>query len=88
MMMVLEANASLTRLSAWATWQKSNRTPMARVTGPSPSMVSSLRIASNAEDSGSKMPSRMNIRQKSFRGVGDYTTIQLVQDLISHALLT
>jgi hypothetical protein len=74
-MMVRVANATRTLASAWATWQKRRTMLIARALGTSSTMVVSFRMASRAVESGSRMPSRTNIRQKSLRGVGDCQTL-------------
>jgi hypothetical protein len=82
---VLEAKASRTRESACETWEKSSKTLIDLVTDswaiPS---ESSRRIDRREEDRGSKIPSLTNIRQKSLRGVGDWSSARSTVVLIAY----
>jgi hypothetical protein len=70
---VLEANASRTLESACETCENRSKTLIALVVDSwAIPRLSSRRIEMIEEDSGSRTPSLTNIRQKSFRGVGDY----------------
>ena len=69
-MIFLVPNASRTCESACETWQKRRSVSTARFVTASSTSLSLMR-ASSVVDRGSKIPSRVNMRQKSGLGVGD-----------------